>query len=227
MNEDLRYLEMFIKDKQQIDHPKDRLLADFIDKKLTPKEKEEVMLHLIECYECREIVVNINRYGTNLTAVNLKRWSPILLVSASLLLFIFLPFKDETLLGMIDLSKVEITDYQSMSTSESKDKIIDADKVLKEIVQSTHLKSIDSFNQAIEAQKENRLEEAKGLYNQTVMQILRNINAKERLKQKIVLHHKLLEISLKQENKEAIKEYKNIIRNEIRTYLLHYQKGKL
>ena len=227
MNEDLRYLEMFIKDKQQIDHPKDRLLADFIDKKLTPKEKEEVMLHLIECYECREIVVNINRYGTNLTAVNLKRWSPILLVSASLLLFIFLPFKDEALLGMIDLSKVEITDYQSMSTSESKDKIIDADKVLKEIVQSTHLKSIDSFNQAIEAQKENRLEEAKGLYNQTVMQILRNINAKERLKQKIVLHHKLLEISLKQENKEAIKEYKNIIRNEIRTYLLHYQKGKL
>ena len=226
MNEDLRYIEQFIQDKRHNTHPSDKLLANFIDNKLADEEKEEVMLHLIECYECREIVVNINKYATTPKTINLKRWSPLLLVSASIVLFIFLPFKDEALLGVIDLSKVEVTEYQSIGTSHQKEKIIDADKILKEIVATTSLESIEYFNQAIEAQKENNLEEAKGLYNQSLIKILRNIDAKERLEQKIVLHYKLLEISMKQNNKNAIKEYKNIIRSEIRTYLLDYQKGK-
>ena len=225
MNEDLRYIEQFIQDKRHSSHPSDKLLANFIDNRLLGEKKEEIMVHLIECYECREIMVNINKYGKNPKAINLKRWSPILFVSASLLLFIFLPFKDETLLGMIDLSKVEITDYQNMTTSEIENKIVDADKIFKKIIATTSLESIEYFNQAMKVQKENQLDEAKGLYNQTVVQILRNINAKERLKQKIVLHHKLLEISIKQNNKDSIKEYKNIIRHEIRTYLLHYRKG--
>jgi hypothetical protein len=227
MNEDLRYLEAFIKDKQQTNHPTDKLLADFIDKKLTDEKRETIILHLIECYECREIVVNITKYGVTPIAVNLKKWSPVLLVSASLLLFIFLPFKDVALLGLMDLSKVEVTDFQNVSTSQRINQIIDADKILKEILASTSLKSIDYFNQALEAEKNNKLEEAKGWYNQAIMEIRHNPNATQRLKQKIVIHYELLKISHKEKNKRAIKEYKAIVRNEIRTYLLDYQKGKL
>jgi predicted transcriptional regulator len=226
MNEDLRYLEAFIKDKPQIKHPTDKLLANFIDKKLIGTENEVVMLHLIECYECREIIININKYGISSKAINIKRWSPVLLVSASLLLFIFLPFKEEALLGMMDLSKVETTNYQSVVNSTHEKEIIDADNVLKEIIASTSLGFIESFNQALIAEEENRLEEAKALYKQSFIQILRNINTMQRLKQKITLHHKLLKISIEQKNKSAYREYRSILRNEIRTYLLLHKKGK-
>jgi len=226
MNEDLRYLEAFIEDKQQTNHPTDKLLADFIDNNLRDEDKEKVMLHLVECYECREIVVNIKSYNADSKTSNIKHWSPILLVSASILLFVFLPLKDEALLGMIDLSKINTTKFQGVSTTKSKNQIINADKVLKKIILSSNVESIDYFNQALESEKDNRLEEAKGLYTQAIIKVTRNPNATQRLKQKISIHYKLLKISHKQGDKKAIKEYRDIVRDEIRTYLLHYQKGK-
>ena len=43
-------------------HPSDRALADFIDNRLPPKEREETIEHLIYCDECCDIVVSVIKY---------------------------------------------------------------------------------------------------------------------------------------------------------------------
>jgi len=224
MNEDLRYIETFIQDKKYSSHPSDRVLADFIDNRLIGSKKEEVMLHLVECYECREIVVNISKYGLSSKAVNLKRWSPILLVSASILLFILFPSKDESILGMIDLSKAQIVEYQGANDLQLIEKIIDADKLIKEILASTDTRKIDYFIQAKKSEEKENFEEAKALYKQALISILHNPNAQERLRQKILLHYRLLKVSQKMKETTSFDEYRNIVRYEIRIYSLKKEK---
>jgi len=227
MNEDLRYIEQFIEDKRHSSHPSDALLARLIDNKLTDKEKEAVMLHLIECYECRDIVSNVTQdRNSSYVAQNIKEWSPLLVMVASVILFITFPNKEEITLGIIDLSQKSTTEYKSTVNTKYINKIINADKIIKEIIASSSFKYIEYFHQAIEAEEENRLEEAHNLYKQAFKKIIRNPDATQRLEQKIVIHYKLLKISHKQENKDAVQEYKNIILDEIRTYLLFYKKGK-
>lgn len=228
MNEDLRYIEQFIEDKRHSSHPSDALLARLIDNKLTDKEKEEVILHLIECYECREIVSNVtqDRSSSSYVAQNIKEWSPLLVMVASVILFITFPNKEEITLGIIDLSQKSTTEYKNAENTKYINKIIDADKIIKEIIASNSFKDIEYFHQAIEAEEENRWEEAQNLYKQAFKKIIRNPDATKRLEQKITIHYKLLKISHKQENKDAVQEYKNIILDEIRTYLLLYKKGK-
>jgi len=225
MREDLRYIETFIADKHHQNHPTDKLLADFIDNRLIDAKKEEIMLHLIECYVCREIVVNIKRDNISfLKTINLKKWTPILLVASSLLLFIFLPFKEDAILGMIDLSKAQIVEYQGANDLQLIEKIIDADKVVEEVLTSSDTSEIKYFFQALNAEEKEDFEEAKALYKQALISILHNPNAKERLRQKIVIHYKLLQLSQKMKETTSFDEYRNIVRYEIRIYSLKKEK---
>ena len=224
INEDLRYLEQFISDEVQSTHPSDKLLADFIDQKLNESQKEEIKLHLIRCYECRDIIININDNITEKTKIaNLILWSPLILLTASVVLFLSIS-KKELSLGMIDLSKPPSMIYQGATDSILIDKIINADEVLKTIMESTDLSHNIFLTQAIKGEKDKAFEEAKKLYKQALIQSIRNPNTIQRLKEKIIIHYHLLQVSYKTQKKVSIEEYKNIIRYEIRIYSLKYHK---
>jgi hypothetical protein len=66
MKEDLRYIESLIKIELFSSHPSDKLLADFIDNKVSKKEKEELFKHLIRCDYCSDTVIAILSYKANI-----------------------------------------------------------------------------------------------------------------------------------------------------------------
>jgi len=224
MREDIRYIEPFISDIGHRSHPSDRLLADFIENRLLESKREEVMLHLVKCYECREIIVNISRDNSMKKGINLKKWTPILLVASSLLIFIFLPFKDKALLGVIDLSKAQIVNYQGAKDLILVEKIINADKVIKEILTLTDMSQVEYFTLATKAEEREDFKEAEALYKQALIKTLRNLDANQRLREKITIHYKLLKLSQKMEETTSFDEYRNIIRHEIRIYSLKKEK---
>ena len=213
-------------------HPSDSELADYIADKLDSTKKSEIVKHLIECNECSDIVALIKRYGvevkeltiTNNWWLDRRVWGVALSgVVASFVLFITLPYQEEKL-GIIDLSKISTTQFKGVSDIELIDKKVDADKILTSIIKDTDLSHIDSFNEGINQEKLGNLEEAKVYYTQSIMQITMNSDINKSLQQKIVIHSRLLDLSIKSKDKKSIEGYKDLLRYEIRLYIT--KKGK-
>jgi len=219
MREDFRYIESLIDDIEYSHHPSDRELANFIDKKLEGEVKDRVIEHLVHCYRCRETVHKVIEHKKKPRIFNnIIMATPLVALVASLLVFIYLP-SDIKELGLIDLSQSP-TIYKGAKNAELIDKVIDADKILAQLIDSTNLSDIESFRYAQEEEKEGHTKEARGLYKEALKEIImEESNSKKRLKYKIIVQNRLLQLSSK---KDEIKEYRDIIRYEIRIYSLKY-----
>jgi len=221
MREDLRYIETLIEDKEYSSHPSDKELADFIDKKLEGESRDEVVEHLTHCYKCRDVVNEVIEYKKKPKFVNnIIVAMPLIALVASLIVLVYLP--QDIGIGMIDLSKTSLTSFKfKAGGSQKQDRIIDGDKFLKKITKSTDLTYLESFNQA---EEEKNFDKAIGLYQEAINSISEKISEQERLKQIIIIHSRILQRAIEVDKKVAISNYKEKIRDNIRTYYLKEKK---
>lgn len=255
MREDLKYIDNLIKNKNYTSHPSDQEIADFIDNKLSLESREKILEHIVHCQECNTIVTEVMKsqnsskpannpshkpynqdeyndhykHQDQAIAINNTWYKPALvasLIAASFLIFITLP-SNESSLGIIDLSKPPTVTYQGSQDIKLINQKIDADKVLQEIVSSTSLAHITHYNEAQKALKNKQYDVVKGLYKQTLIQIATTeFDTQKRLREKVVVHNQLLQLSIQQDLTNSIQEYKDILRFEIRTYMLNQYKNK-
>jgi len=218
MREDLRYIENLIEDIEYASHPSDKALADFIDKKLEDEAKEELVKHLIHCYRCREVVKEVVEYKKKSRPINnILVATPFIALVSSLIIFVYFPSSSE-IIGMIDLSKSNIEWRAEEKRKENK--IIDGDKFLKEIIDSTNLSYLIALTQA---EQESDLGKALDLYQLAINNISGELSDKERLKQKIILRSYMLRRMIQEGNEIAIRNYRNRVKEDIRKYYF-YQK---
>jgi len=230
MKKDLRYLEQLIPNtKKQAVHPSDNILANFIDGKLDKKEKEKMFNHLLICDECSTIVANTVSSQSEIKPFykrKLQIVNALMAMAASVLMFIFISFPDGSELGMIDLSKsLNTSNYKAPANDVQIEKKIDADKYLAKIILETKMDNVPYYNDAINLENRELYVEARAMYKQVFIAIRHNLNAKERMKQKIVINHRLLKLGIKEkkETDVSIEEYKDMLRYYIGIYLLQYQ----
>ena len=217
MKEDLRYLENLIEDITYSSHPSDKELADFIDNKLKSKSKDIVVKHLIHCYKCRKVVDEVIEHKKDYTHKNnLIFNSSLIALIASLIIFVYLP--KDIKIGIIDFSKPPII-YKNSNNIKLTNKIIDGDKFLSKLIKSTSFLNIESFEYAKQKEQKENIKEAKEFYKEALKEILEQENNQEILKQKIIIYNRLLQLS---NNKKEQKEYRDIIRYNIRVYFLKY-----
>jgi len=217
MREDLRYIESLIDDKNYSSHPTDKELADFIDKKLDGEAREEVAEHLVYCSNCREVIYEVIEYKKKPKFINnIIVATPLVALVASLMIFIFLP-QTTKMIGVIDLSKSSF-EFRAINPHKQK-KIVDGDKFLEQIRESTDISYLEKFNQA---EKEPNFSKAIGLYQEAINRLSEE-NSNE-LKQIIIIRSSILQRAIEEDNKMAIESYRTIIRDNIRTYYLEYQK---
>jgi len=214
MREDLRYIENLIEDIEYTSHPSDEELANFIDNRLIGDAKEEVMNHLTHCYQCREVFNEVIEYKKKPRFFNnIIVATPLVALVASLLVFVYLP---QDMIGMIDLSKTPVEFRAEQSKTNG---IIDGDSFLEEIQKSTNVKYLEKFNQA---EEEKNFDIALGLYQEAIDAISENVGEQERLKQTIIIHSRMLQRAIDEDNKIAMDSYREWIREDIRTYYLNY-----
>jgi len=214
MREDLRYIENLIEDIEYTSHPSDEELANFIDNRLIGDAKEEVMNHLIHCYQCREVFNEVIEYKKKPRFFNnIIVATPLVALVASLLVFVYLP---QDMIGMIDLSK---TPVEFRAEQSKKSGIIDGDSFLEEIQKSTNVKYLEKFNQA---EEERDFDIALGLYQEAINAISENVGEQERLKETIIIRSRILHRAIDDNNKMAMDSYREWIREDIRTYYLNY-----
>ena len=217
MREDLRYIESLIEDKDYSSHPDDKELADFIDKKLEGEAREEIVEHLVHCSSCREVVNEVIAYKKKPKFVNnIIVATPLVALVASLMVFIFLPQTTE-MIGVIDLSKTSLV-FRAEESHKQKG-IVDGDKFLEQIRESIDISYLEKFN---EAEEESNFNKAIGLYQEAINNI--KSSEQKRLQQVIIIRSRILQRAIEENNKMAIKNYRTIIRDNIRTYYLEYQK---
>ena len=230
MREDLRYLERLMpKNTVQTKHPNNETLADYIDGKLDEEQRDKMFEHLLVCDTCSDVVVDISPQAVRkkpLMRSKLQIVNVIMAMAASLLLFIFLSFPNGSELGVIDLSQgVNNPNYKAPLNDVKVKKKIDADKYLLAIIAKTDMHEVKYYDEAYKLEKEGSYAEARGMYKQAFISIRHNPNVKERIKQKIVINHRLLKLGLKekQETDMSIEEYKEILRHDIGIYILQYE----
>ena len=231
MREDLRYLERSIpKNSMQSEHPDSETLADFIDGKLDAEERDKMFEHLLACDTCGRIVTETAPRDVRKKALSRSKFQIVnvmMALAASLLLFIFISFPDGSELGMIDLSNgINNPHYKAPLSDVEINRKIDADKYLLGIIDSTDMHKVKYYDEASKLEKEGYYAEARGMYKQAFISIRHNLNAKERIKQQIIINHRLFKLGLKekQETDESIAEYKEILRHDISIYILQYDK---
>jgi len=213
MREDLRYIENLIEDIEYSSCPNDKELSDFIDNKLGEKRKDELIEHLVHCYQCREVVNEVIEYKKKSKPFNnIIFTTPLVALIASLVIFIYIP--SDIKIGMIDLSQVSMEFRGDESTI---DMIIDGDKFIEEINKNITISNLEILNQA---KKESAFEEAMELYQEVINSIPEDIDEKTRLKRTIFIQYKMLELATKEDNQLAIESYKSIIIEDIRDYYL-------
>ena len=211
---DLRYIESLIESEiTPSNHPSDEKLADFIDKKLEEKEREEVVNHLLLCDVCSDIVNQVIEYKKKPRFFNkIIISTPLIALVASIIMIVITPPVE--IIGMIDLSEISLK-FRADST-QKRDKIIDGDRFLKEITKTTDISYLESFfNQA---EKKSDFIEALGLYQKAINSIPKNIPEKRRLKEVMIIHSKMLSRAIEEERKETIEAYKILIIDDIREY---------
>ena len=214
MREDLRYIENLIADIDYSSHPSDRKLADFIDNKLIDDAKNEVMEHLAHCYSCREVVHEVIEYKKKPRFINnIILGTPLVALVASIMVFVYMP--SDILVGEIDLSKsyIEYRDVEAKKIA----KIIDGDEVLSQIIKSTDIGYLKTFD---EAQKEKDFDMALDIYQEAINSIPEDLDERERLKETIVIHSVILKRAIAEDKSRVIKNYKQLLIEEIKNYYL-------
>ena len=200
-------------------HPSDKELANFVERRINEARRAEITKHLIICNECSDVVALVMKYGKKKEKPINNVYYKVLGVAlvASIVLFMVIP-TDNSKLGMLDLSIPPTSQYRGSSEIILRDEIIDADRVLASIINITDLSDIESFIEANKQELKGNFKTAKGLYSKAIIEVTMTSNIEESLKQKIVIHARLLDLSLNDKNQEAIEEYKNILQYEIRLY---------
>jgi hypothetical protein len=224
MKEDLRYLESLIEDIDYSSHPNDRTLSDFLNKKLKEEQRESILDHLAHCTKCSDKIVNIIPSKKKLLTANNISIKPIIITPlvalvASLVVFVNLPLSDDIeRLG----SEPSAGIYKGDEALDNR--VLDADKILEELIKSTNLTHIESFNQAKEEENRDNFEKARGLYKLTLAKISIEEDFEKNLRYTIVIQNRLLQLSHKMKLEESVKNYKNILRHKIRIYHSKYNK---
>ncbi len=230
MKEDLRYLgRLMSKDAKLTEHPSDEYLANFIDGKLGDEQREKIFEHLVFCDICSDIVATTVSQKPKMKLLNLSKLQVInvfMAMAASVLLFVFISFPDGSELGMINLSEgLNASGYKAPLNDVKIQKQIDADQYLEKIVSETDMRKVKHYKEAVKLGNKELYVEARAMYKQAFISIRHNPNAKERIKQKIVINHRLLKLGLKEkeETDVSIKEYKYMLRYDIGLYVLQHQ----
>lgn len=232
MNEDLRYLERLLsknEPKSIMKHPSNKLLANFIDGKLDDEEREQMFEHLVLCDLCSDIVATTASQKTKnerLTLSKLQVINTFMAMVASVLLFIFISFPDGSELGMINLSEgVANANYKTPHTGKKLKEKVDADHYLNIIVSSTDMGDVPHYKKAQILEKKGMYLEARAMYKQAFITIRHHENAKERIKQKIVINYRLMQLGIKEkvETDVSINAYKEVLRYDIGLYVMEYQ----
>jgi len=213
---DLRYIESLIEnDIKPFKHPNDEKLADFIDKKLEEQEREEILDHLLLCDVCSDIVNQVTEHKKKPKFFNrIIISTPLIALVASIIVLVYTPPIE--IIGMIDPYEVSLQ-FRAENDSQKGDKLIDGDKFLKEISKTTDLTYLKKFNQA---EKEEIFFKSIGLYQSSIYSIPENINKKDKLKQLIIIHSRILRRAIEEDNQEAIDSYRSIVKDDICEYYL-------
>lgn len=230
MKQDLRYLErLIVKDIKLTEHPSDEYLAGFIDGKLDNEQREKIFEHLVLCDTCSDIVATTAPKTSKMKRLSRSKLQVInvfMAMAASVLLFVFISFPDGSELGMINLSEgLSTSGYKAPLNDVNMQKKIDADKHLIKIISATDMHKVKHYKEAVKLENKELYVEARAMYKQAFIPIRHNPNAKERIKQKIVINYRLLKLGLKEkrETDVSIKEYKDMLRYDIGIYVLQYQ----
>jgi len=230
MKEDLRYLERLMpKDIKITEHPSDETLANFIDGKLDDEQREKIFEHLVVCDTCSDIVATIAPKTSKMKRLNRSKLQIInvfMAMAASLLLFIFISFPDGSELGMINLSTgVKNSNYKAPNTGKIREEKVDADHYLNTIVSSTNMDDVPHYKKARIFETKEMYLEARAMYKQAFIAIRHHKNAKERIKQKIVINYRLMQLGIKEkvETDVSINAYKEVLRYDIGLYIMEYQ----
>ncbi len=142
------------------------------------------------------------------------------LVASVVVIFMLSPFSSTQFnIGDIDLSKPIMT---TMSSSPKyQNRVVDGDKVVKEIEESLDLTSIKSFLKAEEAEKRGDFKLALDLYYDNAFEeVLNRFESEEQLKWKIVIYYRISRINF-QEGIEDNESYKNYTKAWIQEYILN------
>lgn len=222
-------------------HPTNEELADFIDNRVIGTRKQEIEEHLLFCDDCMGVVAEVKRvskddksttstqqdsdiglgyannwlYSERVRAIVLSG-----LVASVVVIFMLSPFSSTQFnIGEIDLSKPIMTTMGS--SSKYQNRVVDGDKVVKEIEESLDLTSIKSFLKAEEAEKRGDFKLALDLYYDNAFEeVLNRFESEEQLKWKIVIYYRISRINF-QEGIEDNESYKNYTKAWIQEYILN------
>lgn len=105
-------------------HLDDMMIAQFIDKTLTPDKREMVLEHIADCKSCRDLVMQSQRdidtkSTTPKPANNINMIMPILAIASSFFIIIFISFEDDTIIykGSSDIVNLELPKLEYNTTS--------------------------------------------------------------------------------------------------------------
>lgn len=232
MKIDLRYLErLLVEEEEPTEHPSVDKLAEFSSGRLQGKEREALLEHLVRCEECRDLLIVPKKKRTvkkPFWDLPLKAVNIVAAIAASLLLFIFISFPEheERQLGMVDLATVfSNTRYKAPAAPGIGSRKIDADAYLHEILEMTDMSGIEPYVKARQLEEKGELVEARREYKQAYIAIRHNPNGDERIRQKIVINYRLLQLSLKEQakNSAGIDAYRSMLRYDIAVYATRYK----
>ncbi len=232
MKEDLRYLErLLVEEEEPVEHPSVDMLAAFSDGRLKGKEKEKMLSHLVRCESCRDLLIVPKKKRTirkRIGHTSIKIANLVAAVAASFLLFIFIAFPEheKTQLGIVDLSTIfNNTRYKAPTDSDMNSQKIDADAYLKEILEITDMSDVEAYQKARAMEENGDLIQARREYKRAYIAIRHNQNADERIRQKIVINYRLLQLSQNEQKKNnaGINAYKSMLRYDIAVYATRYK----
>jgi hypothetical protein len=140
-------------DKEHTEHLDELTIAQFIDNTLSPEQREEVLDHIADCKECRDLVMETQRElkETQSTSIqpannsNNKIFMPLLAIASTFMIITFIPFEDDTIIykGNSDIINLELPKLEYNTTSSCSDaQIKEAQKYL-EI--SYDIEDVDSY----------------------------------------------------------------------------------
>jgi len=110
---------------QDNNHISDETLAAFIDNNLDGKERDDVMLHLVECDECREVAMEVSQMSTeqkkkySYANVIMNYIAPVALV-ASVMLVVIVPMVNQNDSdGLISPNQQITPQFRDVSTEDT------------------------------------------------------------------------------------------------------------
>ena len=193
-------------------HPSNKELADFVDKKLDKNRRAEITKHLIACDECSDAVALVIKYGKKKQKVANNIYYKglgVALVASIVVIFMLSPFSSTQFnIGEIDLSKPIMTTMGS--SSKYQNRVVDGDKVVKEIEESLDKTSLSNFKEAQKAEAQKSYDKAIEFYRKSFRDAIQTFEGREKLKWQIVIYYHISKIKFERNDEDSSSYIKRV-----------------